>query len=117
MKGVVELPTLRDVRFSYDSAKLTELADDKLARVAAWMRAHPNKRIELSGHTDPHGSKTYNRGLGMDRALSVTSALVARGLDPERIRIVTYGESRPESDADTKRAYQRSRRVEFHPLS
>ncbi|MEO5349012.1 MAG: OmpA family protein [Magnetococcus sp. YQC-3] len=51
--------------------------------------------VEIQGHTDWKGGRSYNVGLGRKRANVVKSYLVKRGIRPERVVVTTFGDSRP----------------------
>jgi OOP family OmpA-OmpF porin len=67
----------------------------------------------LAGHTDTTGVGIYNQGLSERRAESVYQYFVGKGIDPEKIKTVGYGESRPLTSNSTKEGRRRNRRVEF----
>jgi len=48
--------------------------------------------IELSSHTDSQGRDGYNKGLSARRAASAKKWLVNKGINPDRIETVGYGE-------------------------
>lgn len=50
-------------------------------------------KIELEGHADSVGSPEANLALSSKRAESVLNTLISRGISPERIRIITMGDS------------------------
>jgi peptidoglycan-associated lipoprotein len=67
---------------------------DRFAQVVN--RYYPGSLITVEGFTDPAGSAEYNQILGQRRADAVMAVLVDRGgLDPARVRAVSYGESTP----------------------
>ena len=61
----------------------------------------------MEGHTDTKGSEEYNQRLSERRAQAVANALTQRGVDPQRIETVGYGETQPISSTDAM-----NRRVE-----
>ena len=84
-----------DLFFDFDSAILKAGAYDEIDRTATVLNRYPQTTILVSGHTDRSGSETYNQQLSERRAQAVRDALVSRGVDPRRLRVVGYGESRP----------------------
>ena len=84
-----------DLFFDFDSAMIKPGAYDEIDRTATVLNRYPQTTILVSGHTDRSGSETYNQQLSERRAQAVRDALVNRGVDPRRLRVVGYGESRP----------------------
>jgi len=88
----IDTEALGEVFFAFDSARLAETMTIPLAGVATWAAEHPNAMIVLDGNADSRGASTYNVSLAMRRARNVQSKLLALGVDPTRITMVTYGE-------------------------
>jgi len=84
-----ELPA---VHFDFDSATIRGADRRILDANAAWLRANAGQPVALGGAADPRGSKDYNLTLGQRRANAVKSYLVARGVAPERITVLSTGE-------------------------
>lgn len=61
--------------------------------------------------------KKKNLQVSRDRARTLKSYLVKKGIDPERIETVGYGASRPIASNDTEEGRTRNRRVEYVILS
>jgi outer membrane protein OmpA-like peptidoglycan-associated protein len=72
-----------------------------------------DKDIILKGHTDSDGTDEYNRILSLNRSMSVWSYLADNfDIDPNRIRVVGYGESMPLVPNSSATNKQLNRRVE-----
>lgn len=83
--------------------------------VAAW-RASPGSRLIISGNTDRSGSEAFNLRASRKRADVVRSELEKRGVPPDAIGVVAYGESNMlVSTEDGVREVQ-NRRVEIQIL-
>lgn len=103
----------RIVYFEYDSA---EIRPDSQGIIEANARALTGNRrtvTQLEGHTDERGSREYNVALGERRANSVRQAMIAMGVSPQQIRIVSYGEERPAAAGQDEQSYALNRRVEI----
>jgi OOP family OmpA-OmpF porin len=85
---------------------------DKLGTLLSWPQ-YTDYRIQLEGHTDSQGSARTNQMLSEKRVQSIKAYLVQNfHLDPERVRAVGYGESRPIVSNDTPEGRSQNRRVE-----
>jgi outer membrane protein OmpA-like peptidoglycan-associated protein len=105
--------TLSDVLFDVDSANLKPGARLTLDRLAEFLAAEPSRRLLIEGHTDSSGSDDYNLGLSDQRARAVQTALLNRGIPPDRIEAEGLGESFPVASNDTVAGRQQNRRVEI----
>lgn len=72
--------------------------------------------IKVEGNCDEWGTDEYNYALGLKRAKSVKEALVSFGVSPDRIMIVSFGESNPECTDSNKACWDKNRRAEFKLL-
>ncbi len=104
---------LRGVNFQTDKARLTPNAKSILDTVADELTAHPDIKVELSGHTDSRGSDSHNQKLSDARAKSVVEYLESKSIDASRMTAVGYGESKPIADNDTDAGRELNRRVEL----
>ena len=72
--------------------------------------------IKVEGNCDEWGTDEYNYALGLKRAKSVRDALAAKGVDPNRMTLISYGESNPVCTEHTKECCAKNRRVEFERI-
>jgi peptidoglycan-associated lipoprotein len=105
--------TNEDIYFDYDSSTLTLEARTILQEKADWLRANPGVNIVIEGHTDERGTVAYNLALGDSRAESARIYLSDLGIDPARMRTVSYGEESPADPGHNEAAWARNRRVHF----
>ena len=83
------------VHFAFDDATVSEQDKDALARFSQVVRDHSdNLVITVEGFTDPAGSEEYNLQLGKRRAEAVKQYLIENGLQADRVKAVSYGESK-----------------------
>ncbi len=102
-----------DVYFRSGSAELEPYYETRLAAIAAFLDAFPVVDIELSGFTDRRGTDEDNIQLSTERVYAVRTALMAGGIDAQRIRERPLGESQPVSEAGDAQAYAFDRRVQI----
>ncbi|RMF47568.1 MAG: hypothetical protein D6750_08935 [Bacteroidetes bacterium] len=118
MLSAEELKKLRLPRlhFNFDKYDLRTEAPAALDTVLRVLAQYPTLVIEVAGHTDSIGSRTYNQGLSERRAHTVYRYLIERGVVPARLRARGYSEDRPLVPNDTPYRRFLNRRVEFVPL-
>jgi len=105
--------TLESVSFEVNGARLSAMSSMQIDNLVNIVQQHGNKMISIEGHTDNTGDSSYNLSLSEHRAQAVQEALVARGVNPNRIRIQGFGETRPLASNSTRSGRQKNRRVEI----
>jgi peptidoglycan-associated lipoprotein len=103
--------SFEDVQFTFDRYSLDAAARATLDAAAAALRMDPTIQLEIEGHTCNLGSAAYNLALGARRAAAVRDYLIMRGIAPQRMTTVSYGERRPKFDNDTKAGRSKNRRA------
>jgi len=109
-RGIVA--TLGDVLFDSGEAGLKSTAAVNIDKIANFMNSYPESRALVEGHTDNLGDDDYNLDLSRERAFSVRSALISRGISSSRISTSSLGESSPIADNNSATGRQKNRRVE-----
>jgi outer membrane protein OmpA-like peptidoglycan-associated protein len=105
---------LRNVYFLFNSAWLMPAHQDKVDKAVAYLKANPNSKLMLVGHSDLIGAERYNTGLSKRRAESIKKAIVAQGIAASRIQTKGEGSKYPlASNDDEKEGRELNRRVEF----
>ncbi len=104
---------VEDVFFAFDEYDLSDEAMATLARNARILREHPEVVILVEGHCDERGTVEYNLALGEKRAKAVRDYLVSLGVSGNRLRVTSYGESRPFALGSSEEAWAKNRRAHF----
>jgi peptidoglycan-associated lipoprotein len=99
------------VYFATDKTDLRPASRDLLDKQAAWLTAHPNVTVRVEGNADVRGNAAYNQRLGQRRAEAVRDYLVNKGVSPQRILSVSYGDTQPIAQGRTHDALARNRNV------
>jgi outer membrane protein OmpA-like peptidoglycan-associated protein len=116
-EGVTRPLVLRGVHFEFNRSALTPDSRPILDEVAASLLAHTDVRIEIGGHSDSVGRRSYNMRLSLQRAQSVKAYLARQGVDPSRMETRGYGPDAPIADNGTGEGRAQNRRVELRLLS
>jgi peptidoglycan-associated lipoprotein len=77
------------------------------------LKRYPSWMITVEGHCDERGTAEYNLALGERRALAVRTYLVSLGVQPDRIRTVSYGKEFPFDAGHTDASWSANRRAHF----
>lgn len=104
------------ILFAYKSAVIDSVSNPMLDQVAADMERFPRVILEVQGHTDNIGGPEYNQKLSEDRANAVRTALIERGVEPERLRIKGFAFYIPVASNDTEEGRAKNRRTVFKIL-
>ena len=71
-------------------------------------------KILIAGYCDDRGSAEYNITLGENRANAAKQAIVAAGVNTNRIRVVSYGKERQFCTEENEACWQQNRRAQFN---
>jgi peptidoglycan-associated lipoprotein len=106
------------VHFKFDSAVVQDSEQSNISSVAQALNSDPNVKLLIEGNCDERGTEEYNRALGERRALALREALAKTGIDPARIRTISYGKDKPVDPGHDESAFAKNRRGDFvlcHP--
>ena len=98
------------VFFGFDKFNLKADARKTLEKQAAWMKTNPSVTVTVEGHADERGTREYNLALGERRANSVKDYLAALGVNPARMKTISYGKERPVASGSNEAAWGQNRR-------
>ncbi len=107
---VLNMPS--NVTFRTDDDNITPEFYEVLNSVAIVLNEFDRTLVNVEGHTDSDGSAQYNRDLSNRRADAVASYLSSQRVDPRRLGVRGFGESRPIATNRTRAGKARNRRVE-----
>lgn len=106
-----------DALFDFDSSAIRPDAQQAINHAAEYLQTHPDLVVLIGGFADDRGSAEYNLALGEQRAESARKALIAAGVKPERLQIISYGKEVQVCTAENEECRQQNRRAAFsmHP--
>ena len=99
------------VYFGYDSSALSDDAQATLSRQAGFLKGNPALTVTIEGHCDERGTREYNLALGERRAAATRDYLLAQGINPARIRVISYGKERPVASGSNETSWSKNRRA------
>jgi len=100
---------------NFDTGKSIIKPESKviIEQIVQMMKANPEVKISVEGHTDNVGNPKSNKMLSDDRAKAVVTAIVAQGIDAKRLSSVGHGQDKPIADNKTEEGRAKNRRVEL----
>jgi OmpA-OmpF porin, OOP family len=102
-----------NILFVTGSAKLQAKSFKGLNEVAQIMKDNPAMSLAIDGHTDNVGADDKNQVLSDNRANTVKTYIVSKGVDASRISAQGHGETMPIADNKTAAGRQKNRRSEL----
>jgi peptidoglycan-associated lipoprotein len=100
------------VFFETDSSELTPQSRATLDKQAQWLTTYSQYgQFTVEGHADERGTREYNIALGARRAQTVRDYLTSRGIQPQRMRTISYGKERPVAVCNDISCWSQNRRA------
>src|ERR1044071_5431315 len=99
------------VFFETDSTELTPQARTTLDKQAQWLNNYGQYAFTIEGHADERGTREYNIALGARRSQTVREYLASRGINPQRMRTISYGKERPVAVCNDISCWSQNRRA------
>ncbi len=109
--GAVERD-FRVVGFDFNSFEVRQAELSKLEAQVALMKSDPTLLVVIEGHADERGTREYNLALGEKRANQIRDYFVMQGIDPARIKTVSYGKERPLVKGSGEAVWAQNRRTQ-----
>lgn len=106
-----------DLLFQPNQASLAQEFIEELERVVRLLFVRPTMKIRIEGHADSTGPHEKNMELSQKRAEAVRDYLIGSGIQPSRLEIAGYGDTRPIASNATEEGRRMNRRIEFVILS
>jgi peptidoglycan-associated lipoprotein len=101
------------VYFDFDQAGINAEMRQLVTINANYMKDNLEVVIVIEGNCDERGTNEYNLALGERRAINVKEYMVNLGVDPMRIRTVSYGEERSLFIGQNESDWSQNRRADF----
>lgn len=101
------------ISYQHAESSLTSSAKKELTAIAKAIKACPDARVTVIGHTDNTGSDAVNVPLSDNRARSVADYLVSQGVPAGSVSSRGEGSSAPVASNDTADGRAQNRRTEI----
>ncbi|WP_431112152.1 peptidoglycan-associated lipoprotein Pal [Variovorax paradoxus] len=103
----------RIVYFDYDSYTVKPEFQALIDGHARFLKANPQRRVSIEGHTDERGGREYNLALGQKRSEAVRRALTLLGVNDAQIEAVSFGKEKPAAQGSGEEVWAQNRRAEL----
>lgn len=104
---------LKNIFFDTDQFELKEKSKTELQKIVRFLTDNQKVTFQISGHTDNTGNPAYNLQLSEKRARSVYNYLKNNGIDPARMSVKGFGQTKPRATNETEEGRSLNRRIEF----
>ena len=101
------------VYFDYDEYALKPEFKAAIEMQAEHLKNQNTASVVLEGNADERGSAAYNLALGEKRATAVKKALVTLGVPVSKIKVVSFGNTKPKLSCHEEKCWKENRRVDF----
>ena len=103
----------RKINFDFDMYTIREDMKPVMQANANWLLKFASVEVLVEGHCDEKGTIEYNIALGEKRAEAARNYLVSLGLNAAKVKIISYGKSKPLVQGVDEATYFQNRRAEF----
>ncbi len=103
----------RIIYFDFDSYTIKPEFQALIDGHARFLKANPQRRVSLEGHTDERGGREYNLALGQKRSEAVRRALGLLGVGDSQVEAVSFGKEKPAAAGSGEDAWAQNRRAEI----
>ena len=104
---------IKGINFATGSSTILPNSFPVLDGAVKVLQDYKSLRLRIEGHTDNRGGTDMNMQLSRDRAASVKTYLVSKGVDEKRLETDGFGDTKPVEDNKTDKGRAANRRIEF----
>ncbi|MDQ2974796.1 MAG: OmpA family protein [Acidobacteriota bacterium] len=101
------------INFDSDSDHIKDESKPTLDKIVSMLKAKPDWKLTIEGHTDSTSTPEHNQQLSERRAQAVKKYIQTAGIDALRLTAVGYGATKAVASNDTELGRAQNRRVEL----
>ena len=105
--------SLQAIYFDLDKYDIKPADASILEAGAKWIRAKKPGLVIIEGNCDERGTVEYNLALGERRSEAAKDYLVSMGVDASKLKMISYGKSKPVDPGHNEEAWAKNRRDDF----
>nr|WP_167310291.1 OmpA family protein [Vibrio sinaloensis] len=99
------------ILFANDSYEINPIFSDQIQTMAEFLEKYQSASIQIQGFASKVGEPEYNLELSKKRAHAVEDELLSYYVEPSRVSIIGYGETRLEAQGDDETSHALNRKV------
>ena len=100
----------RIIYFDFDSYSIKPEFQSLIEAHSRFLKANPNRKVVIEGHTDERGGREYNLALGQRRAEAVRRSMGLLGVTDNQVEAVSFGKEKPRNAGSSEAAWTENRR-------
>jgi outer membrane protein OmpA-like peptidoglycan-associated protein len=108
---------LKNIFFDTKKADLKQESITELNKIILLLNDNPKLKIQIGGHTDNVGAAKDNLSLSNNRAKTVVTYLLSKGITAQRLIYKGFGATKPIADNKTEAGKAFNRRTELSIIS
>ena len=101
------------INFDSGESTIKEESRPIVSQIMQLLNNYPEINLSIEGHTDSQGDNASNHSLSENRAKAVMNAIIAGGINSNRLSSMGFGEDKPIADNSTEEGRAKNRRVEL----
>ena len=102
----------RIIYFDFDSYTVKPEFQSLIEAHSRFLKANPNRKVVIEGHTDERGGREYNLALGQRRSEAVRRSMGLLGVKDNEVEAVSFGKEKPAAQGSDEAAMAQNRRAE-----
>lgn len=103
----------KNIFFETNKDILKRESYDDIDKLVAILKEYPEAKVTIEGHTDSDGDDAKNLDLSQRRADAVVAYMLSKGIAPDRMAAVGFGETKPKVPNNSALNKALNRRVEI----